>query len=136
MKAHYDNKPSVLEAMGDGSFRYRMNISEETVNSGMQSADDNEAEQQERTQWTCDEVTVWAPITSNKIKQAVMEEFCPPTHELKLTHEYNAAMADMIGESKTSDAAKTAIARYKEFLVNRTEVLALVQSDCDNLGIN
>lgn len=113
-----------------------MNISEETVNSGMQSADDNEAEQQERTQWTCDEVTVWAPVSSNKIKQAVMEEFCPPTHELKLTHEYNAAMADMIGESKTSDAAKTAIARYKEFLVNRTEVLALVQSDCDNLGIN
>ncbi|WP_457826577.1 hypothetical protein, partial [Staphylococcus aureus] len=72
MKAHYDNKPSVLEAMGDGSFRYRMNISEETVNSGMQSADDNEAEQQERTQWTCDEVTVWAPVSSNKIKQAVM----------------------------------------------------------------
>lgn len=136
MKAFYDHKPSTLEAVGNGSFVYRFNVTEvekKSLNGSEETAIEETA--QSETQWQGDEVTVWTPVTSNKIKQAVMEDMCPPTHELKLTHEYNAAMNGMTGGSKTSEAAKTAIARYKEFLTNRTELLAQVQRDCDELGI-
>lgn len=134
MKVSYDHNPSILEAVGNGSYRYRYNIEEQTVEQHL-TEDSDTAAASSRTGWVCDEVIVWAPLTSNKIKQAVMEKMCPPTHELKLTHEYNAAMNGITGGSKTSEAAKTAIARYKEFLTNRTELLALVQSNCDELGI-
>ena len=31
MRVSYDHEPSTLEAVGDGSFRYRFNIEENTV---------------------------------------------------------------------------------------------------------
>lgn len=46
MLAFYDKKPSVLEAVGDGSFKYRFDIKEKSAQ-----------EEESRTQWQCQEVT-------------------------------------------------------------------------------
>lgn len=131
MQAFYDHKPSKLEAVGDGSFLYRFNI-EEVVPEVIEGE-----EQVERTSsWKCEEIVVWSPMTSNKITEAVIGTLCPVTHEQKLVNEFNAASLGLIGGAKTSDGAKTAIARYKEFLEQRASLKAMVDADCEELGIN
>lgn len=128
--AIYDEKPSKLEAVGNGSYLYRFNI-EEVVPELIEGE-----EQQERTsQWKCDEVTVWSPLTSNKITEAVIATICPASHEQKLVNEYNAATLGMVGGSNTSDTAKRCINRYREFLENRKTLKEQVDADCAELGI-
>lgn len=128
--AFYDEKPSKLEAVGNGSYCYRYNI-EEVVPEIVEGE-----EQTERTSsWKCDEVTVWAPLTANKITEAVITAVCPASHEQKLVNEFNAANLGMIGGSKTSDEAKTKIAAYKEFLEYRNSLKETVDADCAELGI-
>lgn len=128
--AYYDSKPSKLEAVGNGSYLYRFNI-EELVPVTIEGE-----EQQERaSQWKCDEVTVWSPLTANKITEAVISSICPASHEQKLVNEFNAANLGMVGSGKTSDEAKLAIAKYKEFLTNRQTLKEQVDTDCEELGI-
>lgn len=129
--AHYDEKPSVLEAVGNGSFLYRFNISEQPCEADAQTED----EQLTRTQWTCDEVTVWSPLTANKITEAVIAAFCPASHEQKLVNEYNAATLGLVGGSKTSAEAKEKTEAYKDFLAKRTALKEQVDADCEALGI-
>lgn len=133
MRVSYDHEPSTLEAVGDGSFRYRFNIEENTVE---HIAEGDAAPAATRTEWLCDEVIVWGPLTSNKITEAVISSICPASHEQKLVNEYNAATLGLIDGSKTSDAAKERIAAYKEFLQLRSELKAAVDADCAQLGIS
>lgn len=128
MKVSYDHEPSTLEAVGNGSYRYRFNIAENTV--------DQPSEGETRKEWLCDEVIVWSPLSSNKITEAVISSLCPASHEQKLVNEYNAANLGLIGGAKTSDEAKERIAAYKEFLQLRSELKATVDADCNLLGID
>ena len=129
--AFYDEKPSKLEAVGNGSYLYRFNIEEET--SEFQTEDGETTET--RTQWKCDEVTIYEPLTANKITEAVIASICPATHEQKLVNEYNAANLGMVGGSKTSEEAKERIAAYKEFLEYRNALKIQVDEDCAEIGI-
>lgn len=130
--ANYDAKPSKLEAVGNGSYLYRFNIEENT--SEIFAEGENEPIST-RTSWDCDEVVVWSPLTSNKITEAVIGTLCPVSHEQKLVNEFNAANLGLIGGAKTSDAAKKAIASYKEFLEQRAALKSMVDADCLELGI-
>lgn len=130
--AFYDNQPSKLEAVGNGSYLYRFNIEEQTAE--LQFEDRKTA--LTRTQWKCDEVTVYEPLTANKITEAVIASVCPASHEQKLVNEYNAANLGLIGGSKTSEEAKKRIAAYKEFLEYRNTLKNNVDADCAELGIN
>lgn len=130
--ANYDAQPSILEAVGNGSYLYRFNIEEKT--SEVHAEGENEPVST-RTSWDCDEVVVWSPLTSNKITEAVISTICPASHEQKLVNEYNAATLGLVGGSKTSDEAKQRIAAYKEFLEYRAALKAKVDADCETLGI-
>ena len=135
MLAFYDNKPSILEAVGNGSYKYRFDITEnipETVATLSDDSDTQEVEQ--RTQWQCQEVTVWSPVTSNKITEAVITEVCDHNYEQKLVNEYNAAQLGLYG-SKTGEEAKKHIAAYTEYLNTRAALKAKVDTDCAKLGI-
>ena len=132
MLAFYDNKPSVLEAVGDGSYRYHFNIIE--INPEVMSSTDKDAQAEQRTQWQCQEVTVWSPVTSNKITKAVITEVCDHNYEQKLVNEYNAAQLGMYGE-KTSEEAQKRINAYTEYLSNREKLKAMVDADCAELCI-
>ena len=129
MLAFYDNKPSVLEAVGDGSFKYRFDI-EEVV----PELTDENANEEKRSQFKCQEVTVWSPVTSNKITEAVITEVCDNNYEQKLVNEYNAAQLGLYG-SKTGEEAKKHIAAYTEYLNTRAALKAQVDADCAELGI-
>lgn len=134
MLAFYDNKPSVLEAVGDGSYKYRFDITENTPEATATSSDDGSAQEEQKTQWQCEEVIVWSPVTSNKITEAVITEVCDHNYEQKLVNEYNAAQLGLYG-SKTGDEAKKHIAAYTEYLNTRAALKAQVDADCAELGI-
>lgn len=118
MKAMYDNVPSKLEAVGNGSWRYRWDI---------ELAD----EKDEQKGWTCEEVTVWEPLTANKITEAVITEVCDQNREQKMINDYNAAMAGIITGKEAEEKKKG----YMEFLETRAELKAQVDEDCAVMGI-
>lgn len=125
MTATYDNKPSKLEAVGNGSYLYRYNI-KETETPTMEG--------ETLIQWQCDEVTVWSPVTANKITQAVIAERWANDYEQKLVNEYNGAQLGVYG-SKTSAEAKAKIKAYTDFLTERNALKAAIDADCKELGI-
>lgn len=121
----FDNQPIKIEAVGNGSHRYRFNIRmlEIPEEAGI------------RLQWVANEVTVWEPLTANKITEAVIASVCPVTHEQKLVNEYNAAQLGMIGGSVDSDEAREKIAAYRDFLMLRSSLKEQVDADCAEYGI-
>lgn len=128
MKATYDNEPSVLEAVGNGSHRYHYDIKAVKTESAEKSSGE-----ESRTHYECQEVIVWEPITSNKITEAVIADKWDGNQEQKLINEYNAIQLGI-----TTDKAEISIktAAYKEFLVERAQLKAIVDADCKTLGID
>jgi len=134
--AYYDHQPSVFEAVGNGSTRYRFNI--QKVEAGNAQTSGNEPQQGEgetRTQWQCDEVVVFAPLSANKITQAVISNKWDSDYEQKLINEYNAANLGLIDGSKSSEAAKAKIQAYKDFLLERAALKEQIDADCADHGI-
>ncbi len=129
MIAFYDNQPTKLEAVGNGSYVYRFNI-EELV----PVLTEENAEEKKVSQWKCEEVTVWSPLSSNKITEAVITEKWDNNQEQKLVNEYNAANLGLLG-AKTSEEAKARIEAYKAYLTERASLKAQVDNDCLELGI-
>ena len=65
METQFDNKPKKLEPLGNGLYLYVFNI-EECINT---------SEYREvRHYWKADTVKVYAPLSSNKILKAVLDE--------------------------------------------------------------
>ena len=129
MIAFYDNKPSTLEAVGNGAYLYRWNI-EEVV----PELTEENAGEEKTSQWKCEEVTVWAPLSSNKITEAVISDKWDRNYEQKLVNEYNSAQLGLFGTTKSADA-QTKIAAYKDFLTKRAALKAQVDADCAELDI-
>ena len=125
MKAIYDKKPSKIEAVGNGSYLYRFNIQE--------IASDTENNERYKS-WSCDEVTVWAPISSNKITEKVISDTWNANYEQKAINEYNAAQLGMYGDI-TGEEAQAKINAYKQFLEAREEIKKRIDEDCSELGI-
>ena len=122
MKVIYDNEPSVLEAVGNGSHRYHYDIKAVKTESAEKSSGT-----ESRTQYECQE-----PITSNKITEAVIADRWDGNQEQKLINEYNAIQL-RITTDKAEIASKTAA--YKEFLAERVRLKTIVDTDCQTLGI-
>ncbi len=127
MKAYYDNKPSKFEAVGNGSVLYRYNIKEETAPAAQQQ----EEGETPRTQWSCEEVTVWEPLTRRKVVSAVIADRWAQSHEQKLVNEYNSVALGVI----TGDEAEAVKAAYSAFLAERRTLKAAVEADCDERGL-
>ena len=126
MQAFYDNKPSKYEAVGNGSYLYRYNIQEVE-----QTDTQEEAAEETRKQWSCEEVTVWSPVSSNKITQAVIADRWDSDYEQKLVNEYNGAQLGVY----TDEEAEAIIAKYKAFLTERAELKKTIDADCEELDI-
>ena len=131
MQAFYDNQPKKLEAVGNGSFRYRYNIREEEK--PVQASENSETAQeaQAQPQWVCEEVSVWAPLSANKITEKVLTERWDGNYEQKLVNEYNSAQMGLLSEEE----AAARIEAYRAFLTERTALKSQVDADCAELGI-
>lgn len=136
MIAFYDNQPPKLEAVGNGSYVYRFNIQKvEKPATTERSETTVMGEALIQEQWMCEEVTVWAPLSSNKITEMVITEKWDNNQEQKLVNEFNAANLGLYGGAKTSEEAKAKIAAYKDYLSTRAALKTQVDDDCLELGI-
>ena len=117
MKAYYDKKPSIIEAVGNGSFLYRWSIKEDVCD--------------DRMQWQCQEVTAWMPLSANRITEAVIAELWSVDYEQKLLNEYNGAQLGLYDE----DEARKKMQAYKAFLAERKAIKEQIDADCKALNI-
>lgn len=118
--------PERLLDLGNGSYRYRFNIAPTEVCHVRPSG-----EVETTPAFRFDEVTVWAPLTANKILKAVIEAACPASHEQKLVNDYNAATLGML----TGEKADAALAAYRDFLTLRQKIKEHVDADCAEAGV-
>lgn len=133
MKVTYDFKPSVLEAVGNGSFRYHYDIEEVENEQNHTDVDAQSADGEKKTHWECQEAIVWEPLTSNGITEAVISDKWDGNKEQKLVNEYNAVQLGIITDK---EEIKTRTEAYKAFLVERARLKAQVDADCKMLGID
>ena len=125
--AIYDAKPSKYEAVGNGSYLYRWNIEEIQV-------PDNSDSETTVIKWQCEEVTVWSPVTPNKVTEAVITSKWDNNYEQKLVNDYNAAKLGVYG-STTSTEATEKVAAYSAYLNERKALKEQIDADCAELGI-
>lgn len=118
MQAFYDYKPKKFESIGNGSYFYRWNIQEFTVQ--------HELNDENITQWKCDEVIIWEPLNSNKITEKVINEIWNENYEQKLVNDFNAAKLGLYSE----EVANSKIQSYQNFLQQRDEIKAIIDNDC------
>ena len=111
MRAYYDKKPASIEAVGNGSYYYRYGIESVT--------EDN------HTHWVCEEVTVWAPLTREKIVKAVISEKWDADLEQKLINNYNLAKEGLFYEEKADEC----ITAYRDFLSEREQLKNTINAD-------
>ena len=87
---------------GNGSYVYRFNIQKvENPSPAETDGVTAQAEAPVKEQWKCEEVTVWSPLSSNKITERVITEKWDNNQEQKLVNEFNAANLGMYDGSKT-----------------------------------
>lgn len=125
--AIYDAKPSKYEAVGNGSYLYRWYIEEIQV-------PNNSDSETTVSKWQCEEVTVWLPVTPNKVTEAVITSKWDNNYEQKLVNDYNAAKLGVYG-STTSTEAKEKVAAYTAYLNERKALKEQIDADCAELGI-
>lgn len=117
MKAFYDSKPPYLEAVGNGSYVYRFNI-EEVV----PELTDENAGEEKVSQWKCEEVTVWIPVTSDKVIEAVIRAKYTESAELALVNKFNAYQQGL-------DVEAGIVEEYTEYLSFVANVKRQVRKD-------
>ena len=101
MKANYTNKPDIMDAVVNGSTRFRYNIIE--AENG----------------YNCDEIIVYGAVTAEKVIAALIAELWGNGIEQKLINDYNEFKA---GLSDNADAES----KYLEFLRERKTVKEFV----------
>ena len=122
MLTRFDNKPNKLEPFGRGSFLYVFNIEEDNITLDNENIIHN---------WKADTVKVYAPLSSNKILKAVLEEYYGQDKELKLINDYNSVTAGIALE----EDKEVVIAKYQDFLAKRIAIKRQVEEDCKELSI-
>ena len=124
MKTQSDHELKRLEAVGNGSYLYRWDIHTEVQE---QPSEDGEGVTT-RLVWVAEEVTVWMPLTPNRITAAVITEAFPSDYEQKLLNEYNAANLGMIPDREETEKCRQA---YTDFLRRRAELKKEIDAFCE-----
>ena len=122
MEAQFDNKPKKLEPLGNGLYLYVFNV-EECINTSEYG--------EVQHYWKADTVKVYAPLSSNKILKAVLEQYYGQDKELKLINDYNSVMTGII----LQEDKETVVNKYQDFLAKRLAIKRQVEEDCKELSI-
>ena len=122
-----NDKPQIMSAVGNGSYLYRFNINEIEVPAQTEGEEPTKA-------WQYEEVTVWPPVTPNKITEAVITSKWDNNYEQKLVNDYNAVKLGVYG-SATSTKAKEKVDAYTAYLNERKALKEQIDADYAELGI-
>ena len=128
MKTHSDHELQRLEAVGNGSYLYRWDIHNEVQEHPSEDGKGITT----RLVWVAEEVTVWMPLTPNRITAAVITEAFPADYEQKLLNEYNAANLGMIPDKEETEKRRQA---YTDFLRRRAALKKEIDAFCAEQGI-
>lgn len=123
MKTTYGKKPERIASVGNGSYYYHWNITEEIVDTPNMT----NTIPDEKTQWTCNRITTWSPLTKAKITEAVIAELYGDGAEAKLINNFNAANADILPPEKKQP--------YLDYLNQRKVLKVDITTVCDEYNI-
>lgn len=112
MKANFTERPAAIDAVGNGTFKYRFNIVE------------HEATEERAASFDADEVVISTPIDTNAILEAVLDYLYGNGLEQKLQNDYNSFLLGILSESKATP--------YIEFLRNRVVLKSQIEDDYNN----
>jgi hypothetical protein len=87
-KTQYDHEPPQLQAVGNGSYLYRWDITAIQV----------EHNETPATMYECFEVLVWDEPNATKVIEAAIAAKWNPSYEAKLINDYNAAKEGLLSE--------------------------------------
>ena len=119
MKSISNERPDILQNLGDGSWHYNFNIKEVEVPADPTA---EEAAGGTKTQFECDTVIVWGTPDYDKCVKAVLRDRRDETEEFSLINKYNAYS---LGISK-DEADKT---EYENYLNEVLSVKTMVKAD-------
>jgi len=117
-KVFYSEVPSIFQEFENGAVIYRWNIEEVIA----------EDELHPTSQWKCNEVIIYQPISKEQLTQAVITSIWNNDLEKKLINDYNGAMAGIFDE----ETNQKYIANYNEFLTQRKAIKEQIQLDLNN----
>lgn len=122
MKSNSNDRPPILQDLGNGSWHYNYNITEVEVQPEPMADTEGEQVQAARTAYDYDTVEVWGRPDYDKCVKAVLRSRRDETEEFSLINKYNAFVLGL----STDEADKE---EYEAFLTEVMAVKAMVRND-------
>lgn len=122
MKSNSNDRPPILQDLGNGSWHYNYNIAEVEVRPEPMAVAEGEQAPAARKAYDYDTVEVWGRPDYDKCVKAVLRSRRDETEEFSLINKYNAFVLGL----STDEADKK---EYEAFLTEVMAVKAMVRND-------
>lgn len=128
MKSNSNDRPPILQDLGNGSWHYNYNITEVEIQSEPMAETEDEQEPAARKAYDYDTVEIWGRPDYDKCVKAVLRSRRDETEEFSLINKYNAFVLGL----STDETDKT---EYEAYLSEVIAVKAMVRADLQEAGI-
>ena len=128
MKSNSNDRPPILQDLGNGSWHYNYNITEVEIQSEPMAEQEGEQAPAARKAYDYDTVEVWGRPDYDKGVKAVLRSRRDETEEFSLINKYNAFVLGL----STDETDKT---EYEAYLSEVIAVKAMVRADLQKVGI-
>lgn len=128
MKSNSNDRPPILQDLGNGSWHYNYNITEVEIQSEPMAETEGEQEPAARKAYDYDTVEIWGRPDYDKCVKAVLRSHRDETEEFSLINKYNAFVLGL----STDETDKT---EYEAYLSEVIAVKAMVRADLQEAGI-
>ena len=125
MKSNSNDRPPILQDLGNGSWHYNHNITEVEVQPEPMAETEGEQAPAARKAYEYDTVEVWGRPDYDKCVKAVLRSRRDETEEFSLINKYNAFVLGL-STDKTE---------YEAYLSEVIAVKAMVRADLQEAGI-
>lgn len=128
MKSNSNDRPPILQDLGNGSWHYNYNITEVEIQPEPMAEQEGEQAPAARKAYDYDTVEVWGRPDYDKCVKAVLRSRLDETEEFSLINKYNAFVLGL----STDETDKT---EYEAYLSEVIAVKAMVRADLQKVGI-
>lgn len=116
MKSNSNDKPQIIQDLGNGAFYYNYAIKPKT---------ETDEEGNERHSYDYKSVKIWGTPTRAAVVKAVIRDEVDETAEFDLVNSYNAAQEGMLDETEAAEAVEN----YKAYLRRVKEIKTNAKAD-------
>lgn len=121
MKSNSNDKPQIIQDLGNGAFYYNYAITPKT---------ETDEEGNERHSYGYKSVKIWGTPTRAAVVKAVIRDEVDETAEFDLVNSYNAAQEGMFDETEAAEAVEN----YKAYLRRVKEIKTNAKADLTAAG--